>query len=139
MIDKREFYHGAALVRLLEHPSCESVKRWRNVYVVNGETVVMIKYTTKHRSPWRFTFSQDDVRFIGSMLSSRRRLIVAFVNGGDGITALTTEEVHTVLGDDPGWISMARKFHEQYAAAGSHGTLAQKCSVSRWPIVAFQN
>jgi hypothetical protein len=139
MIDKQEFYHGAALVRLLSHPLCRSVKKAGGGYIVNENVYLLIKYTTKHRSPWRFTFSQEDIRLVMTNLASPRRVVIVFVNGGDGISALTGLELSHILGDIPGWASMSRRFNKQYAVAGSKNLLQKKCSLSRWPDLVFDD
>ena len=62
MLDKFEYYHGAALVRLMEDERCRAVKKRGLLgYVVNDETFVFLKYTTRTRSPWGFAFDQEDV------------------------------------------------------------------------------
>jgi hypothetical protein len=61
MIEKLEFYHGAALVRLIEDPRCTRIAKHACGYLVNQNRIVAIKYSTKAHSPWGFTFSQDDL------------------------------------------------------------------------------
>jgi len=139
MIDKQEFYHGAALVRLLSHPSCLSIKKDEGGYIVNEEVYLLIKYTTRHRSPWRFTFSRDDIRLVTTNQALPRKVIVVFVNGGDGISAVTGLELSHILGDIPGWVSMSRRFNKQYAVAGSKNSLQKKCSLRRWPDLVFND
>lgn len=52
MIEKLEFYHGAALVRLIEDARCEAITKHECGYLVNHSRIIMIKYSTKGHSPW---------------------------------------------------------------------------------------
>jgi hypothetical protein len=137
MIDKQEFYHGAALIRLLNDPRCKSLTRHQMGYCVNGAVFVLLKYTTKHRSPWRYTFTDEEINQIHESAGRFVETIIVFINAGDGISALSLEELDTVLGPSIGWISMARKFNEQYAVSGSRGSLKHKISLTRWPALVF--
>jgi len=137
MIEKQEFYHGAALFRLLDHSSCRTVRKALAGYIINENVYLVIKYTTKHRSPWRFTFSQEDIRVVMTNPAPLARVLIVFVNGGDGISALTAAELNHILGGEPGWVSMSRRFNKQYAVAGSKNSLRKKCSLSRWPALIF--
>ena len=139
MIDKQEFYHGAALVRLLSYPFCLNLRKADGGYIVNENVYLLIKYTTKHRSPWRFTFSKEDMRLVMTNLAPLRRVVIVFVNGGDGISALTGFELSHILGDFPGWVSISRRFNEQYTVAGSKNSLRKKCSLRRWPDLVIND
>jgi hypothetical protein len=44
MIEKLEFYHGAAIVRLIEDDRCKTVGKNEYGYLVNGDRSVFIKY-----------------------------------------------------------------------------------------------
>jgi len=137
MIDKQEFYHGAALIRLLSDPRCKSLTRHQMGYCINGSVFVILKYTTKHRSPWRYTFTNEEINQIHEAAGSFAKTIIIFINAGDGISALSLNELDNVLGSTIGWVSMSREFNEQYAASGSRGSLKHKISLTRWPGFAF--
>jgi len=61
MIDKADFYHGAALAMALNDVRCLDVARCPPGYLVNDQVLAIIKYTTKSRSPWQFTFTTEDL------------------------------------------------------------------------------
>lgn len=139
MIDKREFYHGVAIVRLLEDERCQRVRKRDFGYDVNGETLIFPKYSTKSRSPWRFSFSKDDAERLNSLASSFRKIVIVLVCGGDGICAIPWREAADLLGNEAGWVSAKRNFNEQYGVAGPRGKMNRKVSLRDWPSIIFEN
>ena len=137
MIDKQEFYHGVAIIRLLEDGHCQKVRKHDFGYTVNDEVFVFLKYSTKSRSPWRFTFRSDEVERLNSLASSFRRIALALICGGDGICAISWRKAVELLGNDAGWISARRNFNEQYGVAGPNGKLDGKISLREWPLIIF--
>jgi hypothetical protein len=139
MIDKQEFYHGAAIVRLLESPHCQRVRKHDPGYTVNDHTFIFLKYSSKSRSPWRFSFSRDEAERLNFLTSSYRKIVVALICGGDGICAITWPEAADLLGNEAGWISARRNFNEQYGVAGPRGKLENKVSLRQWPSIVFED
>jgi hypothetical protein len=137
MIEKLEFYHGAALVRLVEDGRCKSVGKNECGYLVNGDRSVLVKYTTKTRSPWRFTVSEDDIARFD--LAARQFVIcvIVLVCGGDGVCSVTWKAAREVLGDSPGWLAAKRSFNGCYAVSGPAGALKKKIPLNQWPGIVF--
>ena len=139
MLDKSEFYHGAAIIRLLENDKCKAVRKREFLgYVVNENIFVLIKYTTKARTPWGFTFDQEDVERCYKMAEEYDKSYMALVCGGDGVCVLKWREADKLLDGKPGRISAGRRHNESYAVKGSAEKLNGKVSVSRWPRVLFE-
>jgi len=138
MIDKREFYHGVAIIRLLEDERCQMVQKRDCGYDVNGEVFIFPKYSTKSRSPWRFSFSKDDAERLNSLARSFAKIVIVLVCGGDGICAIPWREAVDLLGNDAGWISAKRNFNEQYGVAGPRGKMKRKISLRDWPSIIFE-
>jgi len=133
MLDKAEYYHGAAVVSLLENDNAFSIRKKGFLgYVVNDKIFVFLKYTTKAKTPWRFTFDQEDIDRCLKMSAEHQGVVFGLVCGGDGICGLKWNEVRSLLGDKPGWISAKRKHNESYAVAGSENELERKITVGRW-------
>lgn len=137
MIDKQEFYHGVAVVRLLEDGRCQKVRGHDFGYIVNDEAFIFPKYSTKSRSPWTFSFSRDEIERVNLLATSFKAIILALICGGDGICAISWRETESILGNNPGWISVRRKFNEQYGVAGPRGTLRKKVSLRQYPSIVF--
>lgn len=138
MIDKQAYYHGAAVITLLEDARCKALhKKGLLGYVVNDGVFLFIKYTTKSRTPWRFTFDQEDVDRANRMAQEYGTVLIPMVCAGDGVCVITWDEGVLLLGNVPGFIAVARKHHEQYAVWGAYEDMKGKVSLSRWPSLAF--
>ncbi|OGI68714.1 hypothetical protein A2738_00170 [Candidatus Nomurabacteria bacterium RIFCSPHIGHO2_01_FULL_42_15] len=138
MIDKLQYYHGAAIVALLENENFSVKKKGLLGYVVNEKVFVFLKYTTKARSPWRFSFDQEDIDRCLKMESEYSTVILGLVCGGDGVCALTWKEARSLLSTNPGWISVQRKHNKSYGVAGSISKLKGKVSVRRWSNIVSE-
>ena len=74
-IDKFEFYHGAALSKLINAGSIISIKSFTTTslctYSINNAKVgIYIKYSQKRMTPWRFTFKkihQEELKILSEM------------------------------------------------------------------------
>lgn len=138
MIEKLEFYHGAALVRVIEDPRCTRIAKHACGYVVNQNRIISIKYSTKAHSPWGFTFSQDDLNRISKAEEEIKGCVVAFVCGGDGICVLPWTDVLALLEKSPGRIGAKRGFAGCYAVSGPAGEMKGKVAMNRWPAIVFE-
>jgi hypothetical protein len=139
MLDKSAYYHGAAIIPILEDRRCRSIRKRELLgYVVNDEVFLFLKYTTKARPPWRFTFDQEDVDRSSKMRNEYRRVVFGFVCGGDGVCAIDWEQSRELLGVKPGWVAVARKHNHRYEVWGAEGALKRKVSLNRWPSLIFE-
>jgi len=136
MLDKAHYYHGAAIIRLLEDERGFSVsKKGFLGYVVNEKIFVFLKYTTKARTPWRFSFDQEDVDRCFRMSLEHEDVVLGLICGGDGVCALKWEEAKMLLDGKPGWICVKRNHNERYGVTGSASELDRKVAVGRWPTL----
>lgn len=138
MIDETEFYHGAALARLICDPRCPAVRRERDIYVINDAYIAFLKYTTKVRSPWRFTATEGDQHSL-ARAEARGPVTIGLVCGGDGICAITLEEWRSLTDRQASWLSVRRRFNEMYAVSGAAGELPRKISMQRWTDLLLDN
>jgi hypothetical protein len=138
MIEKLEFYHGAALVRVIEDPRCETIAKHTCGYRVNNGRILAIKYSTRAHSPWGFTFSGDDISRFNAAKAEFGDCLIALVCGGDGICALSWSLVATLLANSPGRIAAKRGFAGCYAVSGPAGALKGKIAMNRWPAIVFE-
>lgn len=138
MMERAEFYHGAAIVRVIEDSRCQSISRCEYGYLVNADKLVCIKYSTKAHSPWRFTVTRDDIVRLEKAVGLFEKCIIGFVCGGDGVCAVRWEFVRQLLGTVPGWIAAKRKFNTCYSLTGPFGTLERKVAINGWPEILFE-
>ena len=142
MLGKFEYYHGAALVRLMDDERCKAVKKRKASklgYIVNDEIFVFLKYTTKARSPWSFLFDQEDVDCCSEMEREYKKVVVGLVCGGDGTCSLYWAETRELLGGGAGRIAVGRKHNQRYAVWGTAGEWKRKISLGRWPSLLFES
>jgi hypothetical protein len=59
-IKKQEFYEGAALYLLARTGAITSIRYEAPFFLLNDHLLVYLKYSTKGRSPWGFTFMPDE-------------------------------------------------------------------------------
>jgi hypothetical protein len=138
MIEKLEFYHGAALVRVIEDQRCDAIAKHACGYRVNNTRILAIKYSTKAHSPWGFTFSREDISRFKATDAEFGDCIIALVCGGDGICALSWACAGALLAGSPGRIAAKRGFAGCYAVSGPAGELKGKVAMNRWPAIVFE-
>jgi hypothetical protein len=139
MIEKLEFYHGAAIVRVIEDPRCQSIGKSEYGYLVNGKRLVYLKYSTKAHSPWRFTVTVDDIARLDEAIGVFGKCVVGLVCGGDGVCPVRWKVLKAVLGTAPGWIAAKRSFNGCYSVSGPEGKLKRKVALNQWPAIVFED
>lgn len=133
-MDKQEFYHGAVILKLISECNIDGIKKIDGGYIVDNSAFIFIKYSTKSRTPWRFSFSNAEIKYIKSF-QDRFKIFVVLICGGDGICAIKWKAADFLLGNIAGWISATRKFGQQYSVAGSKNKLKRKVSFREWPEI----
>ena len=136
LIDKHEFYRGAALIRLVNDVRLKSLTPHASGYLINNGVYAIVKYSTKATTPWRFTFTPGELKVVDRELK-RRQVVLALVCGGDGICAVSWDELEPYLGESRSWVSCRREFNKRYAIAGTDGELPGRVPHNHWPGVAF--
>lgn len=139
MIDKEDFYHGAALIAAVKDRRCSEVSNCGAGYLVNSSVLALIKYTTKGHSPWQFTFSAEDVARLQHCPDEVERVVLAMVCGGDGVCSIAADIACGLLESSAAALSVRRKFRGWYGVSGPAGKLEKKVAVRRWPEILFQS
>jgi hypothetical protein len=132
MISKQEFYEGAALHQLSsERPI--TIGQSPPFFIFDGRLWALLKYCTKGRSPWNFTFTVDEQRQIVER-STASELILGLICGDDGIVTLAAADYLTVapVRETALHIACFRQHKEQYEIRGPDGKLTGKVPPSRW-------
>lgn len=139
MIDKQEYYHGVAIIRLLDDSRCHSVTKHDFGYLVNEDKFIFLRYSTKARSPWRFSFSKNEIAQINHLSQTYSKIIVVLICGGDGICAVDWEDSKLIVGEISSWIAIRRNFNKCYGVSGPLGKLKKKVSLQKWPLILFED
>jgi len=132
-IKKQEFYEGAALHLLARAGRIARLRYESPFFVVNEEVWVLLKYSTRVRSPWGFTFTPEEQ----DILKERGvafKTYIGLVCGSDGIAAFAYDRYRSIAAHSASalHVSCYRKHREHYEVNGPDGTLEGKVAPSDW-------
>lgn len=132
-IKKQEFYEGAALYLLARAGAIASIRYEAPFFVLNGNLLVYLKYSTRGRSPWSFTFMPDEQVLLQSK-ASRSRVVIGLICGADGVAAVNYDAYLSVAALRKSAIHVAcyRQHGEHYEVNGPDGMLGKKIAPSNW-------
>lgn len=141
MVREFEFYHGAALTRLIHGHKNISVEQYSAAtsnasYVINDRVGLYLKHSTNRLSPWVFTFRREHQQEIEAMKERLEDVFVVLICGKDGMACLSYSEMKLALDDTHGeveWLKAARRIREKYAISGSDGKLKTKIGDNEFP------
>ena len=132
-IKKQEFYEGAALHLLARRGGITTILYEAPFFLLNKELLVLLKYCTRTRSPWGFTFTPDEQRLLQNR-AREVRAVIALVCGADGVAAFPYESFLNVASprESAVHVSCYRHHGEHYEVNGPDGKLRGKISPSSW-------
>jgi hypothetical protein len=132
-IKKQEFYEGAALHLLARSGQITSLRYEAPFFLFNDELSILLKYSTKVRSPWGFTFTPDE-QVLLDVRSLTFKTAIGLICGSDGVVAISYQSYLSVAHSRTGALHIAcyRKHGEHYEVSGPNGTLKRKVAPSSW-------
>lgn len=132
-IRKQEFYEGAALHLIARRGQIASIRYDAPFFILNDRLSVLLKYSTKGRSPWGFTFTADEQNYLQTCASDFKTAI-ALICGADGVAAISYDSYASVASHRKCAIHIAcyRQHGEHYEVNGPDGTLNKKVAPSSW-------
>ena len=132
-IKKQEFYEGAALHLLARAGGISSIRYETPFFRINDYLLVHLKYSTKTRSPWGFTFTKDE-QVILQTRTSDFKIVIGLICGADGVVAITYEDYLSVATSRTSAVHIAcyRQHGEHYEVNGPDGRLDGKIAPSNW-------
>ena len=132
-IKKQEFYEGAALHMLVRAGHVEGIQFRPPFFEVNGYLRVYLKYSTKGRSPWGFTFTAAEQEHLHD-LHSTKKTVIGLVCGADGGAAVGASAYREIaeLRKRAVHLSCYRLHGEHFEIRGPDGTLPNKIAPSAW-------
>jgi len=138
-IKKQEFYEGAALHSLARTGAITSIHYDAPFFCVNNRFLVLLKYSTKGRSPWAFTFTPEEQSLLEAK-AAELAMIIGLICGSDGIATLTYTEYLLMAKPRETAIHIAcyRDYGEHYEVNGPDGALCSKISPSNWRRILEQ-
>jgi hypothetical protein len=131
-IKKQEFYEGAALHLLARTGRITGLRYEPPFFTLNSSVLVLLKYSTKGRSPWGFTFTSDEQALLKA--GSTLRIVIGLVCGADGVAAFSYDDYLGIAALREGAVHIGchRRHKEHYEISGPDGTLDWKIAPSAW-------
>jgi hypothetical protein len=131
-IRKQEFYEGAALHLLSRGGRIQSLVYRPPLFLLNGDLSVLLKYSTKGRSPWGFTLTPDEQLLFKTTTTTE--FIVGLICGADGVAACDANDIEQIAPLNGTAIHLAcyRRHGEHYEVSGPDGSMLRKIPPSRW-------
>jgi hypothetical protein len=132
-IKKQEFYEGAALHLLARTGHLARITYEAPFFHINDRLFVLLKYSTKNRSPWGFTFTSEEQRLLSDR-AARSQTAIGLICGADGVAAFLYAAFAAVALTKSGTVHVAcyRQHREFYQINGPSGTISEKIAPSNW-------
>jgi hypothetical protein len=132
-LKKQEFYEGAALHLIAKSGNVKSIRYLQPFFVFNEKVSVLLKYSTRGRSPWGFTFTPDEQLRLATK-SVGMATWVGLICGSDGIAAVGYRSFIDVAPITQASVHIAcyRAHGEHYEVCGPVGPLDRKVAPSSW-------
>ena len=132
-IQKQEYYEGAALHSLIRRSGEVHIRYSHPFFVLNGCQRAYVKYSTRGRSPWGFTFTPDECDILSRQIDGEP-VIVALVCGSDGVASVRLELILESRGSENGpfRVSCYRDHKKHYRLKGPLGWLESAVAPSSW-------
>ncbi len=132
-IKKQEFYEGAALHKLARGGGVTSIRYEAPFFLLNNELMVLLKYSTKGRSPWAFTFTMDEQVCLQNKASAFR-IVIGLICGADGVAAITYDAYRSIAAPRRSAVHLGchRHHSEYYEVSGPDRKLDGKVAPSNW-------
>jgi hypothetical protein len=132
-IRKQEFYEGAALHLLARTGRITAIRYEPPLFVLNNRLFVLLKYSTRGRSPWGFTFMPDEQVLLQNK-AGESKIVIGLVCGADGVAAFTYDAYRGVAAPRASALHIAcyRRHGEHYEVNGPDGSLARKVPPANW-------
>ena len=132
-IKKQEFYEGAALHLLARSGKVTAIEFDPPFFLINRQKLIHLKYSTRNRSPWAFTFMPDEQLLLEN-LHKKHPIHIGLICGFDGIASCDYDSYRTIAAprDRSLHLSCYRDHHQHYEICGPDGDLPRKVSPSAW-------
>ena len=134
-LKKQEFYEGAALHLLARTGSVTSLSYVSPFFYFNKSVAALLKYSTKGRSPWGFTFTPEEQTLLQETARNAAfRTVIGLVCGSDGVASFTYQSFQEIAPPRAAALHLScyRPHRNHYEVCGPDGTLSRKVAPSNW-------
>lgn len=131
-IQKQAFYEGAAL-HMLTRAGDMNIQYDAPFFLLDSRLHVFLKYSTKGRSPWGFTFTPNEQAILANR-GAKSILVIGLICGSDGVATLEYNDYCQIAGQQKSSVHVAcyRQHNEHYEISGPNGVLDTKVPPSMW-------
>jgi hypothetical protein len=138
-IQKQAFYEGAALHMITRAGGVTNVLYEAPFFLLNNWLLVFLKYSTKNRSPWGFTFTSGEQLVLANR-GANSVIKIGLVCGSDGVATLSYNDFRGIASKRDSAVRVAcfRKHNEHYEIYGPKGVLNSKVPPSMWQKILEQ-
>ncbi len=132
-IRKQEFYEGAALHLLARGGGISNIRYEPPLFLLNDGLLILLKYSTKGRSPWGFTFMPSEQVLLAER-APHSKIVIGLICGADGVAAISFAEYRSVAAPRKTAVHIAcyRRHGHHYEVNGPDGKLDGKVAPSNW-------
>lgn len=148
MINNRDPYDGIVLRSLAKYGEPFQIADLGDKaghFCLNEDAFLLVKYASRNRSPWQFTFRPDDIE---TLVNDHNRgglfggSYVCLVCGYNSLCALQEGEWSVLLDlnevENQQTICVRRSPRSSFEVTGFAGSLSRKVSASRFPALIFE-
>jgi hypothetical protein len=99
-IQEKDFFHGAALTQIVEHPSFKAlnkVDKKYGHYQINDDKRILLKYRSRRKGPWNFILEEKDINTLIEDIASNQESFLCLVCGETTICILTTNQYQELI------------------------------------------
>ena len=137
-IQKQAFYEGAAL-HMVTRAGGANIRYDAPFFLLDNRLHVFLKYSTKGRSPWGFTFTASEQVALASR-GAESTLVIGLICGSDGVATLAYDDYCQITTKQKLSVHVAcyRQHNEHYEISGPNGVLSTKVPPSMWQRILQQ-
>lgn len=131
-IQKQAFYEGAAL-HMITRVRGVNIRYDAPFFLLDNRLHVFLKYSTKGRSPWGFTFTPSEQVDLASR-GEESAIVIGLICGADGVATLAYGDYSQIALQQKTSVHVAcyRQHNEHYEISGPNGVLGTKVPPSMW-------
>lgn len=148
MITTRDSYEGVVLRHLIKHDDTARIAEIGDKaghFCLNDDAFLLVKYSSRNCSPWRFTFRPDDVKTLVSDQSQGGLFggsYLCLVCGFQSLCALREDEWSSLLDlnttVEQQTVVVRRSPRSSFEVTSSAGSLNRTIPASRFPALIFE-
>ncbi|MGE5403316.1 MAG: hypothetical protein ACM3PP_00050 [Candidatus Saccharibacteria bacterium] len=142
-IQENDLFHGAVLTQIAQYNESVRISKINDkigCYLIDNESLILIKYRTPNMAPWSFRLSEAD-RYMLMTLDEETRFFLVLVCGGVTICVLDKEEINELVDvslEEDCSISVNLTYRTSMWVRGTHGELRHSIRHSDFPKKIFE-